>query len=137
MAGTVLPRDQRKGVVQHGAELVRITHYACTLDHVQLVGYWRRGDGSSHSVILRNLSRVSFLSGNCHIDAEILTHHWIAVQPSLKSRGLVTWLWLLRIAGRAKAQSRHLSLALARTILAWLGPAHGLKPGRAHRTRYH
>jgi hypothetical protein len=30
---------------QHGAELARITHYACTLYSVQVVGCWRRDDG--------------------------------------------------------------------------------------------
>jgi hypothetical protein len=51
---------------------------------------------------------------------------------SLKSHGLTARLWLHKIAGQAKATKKPSSwLGLARPILAWPGPAHGLKPGQS------
>ena len=40
--------EKERSGTQHGAELARITHYACTLDSVQFVCCWRRGDGRRH-----------------------------------------------------------------------------------------
>ena len=49
------------------------------------------------------------------------------------SRGLTAWPWLFRMLGRAKALMKpSLWLGLARPIWAWLGLAHGLRPGHAH-----
>ena len=51
---------------------------------------------------------------------------------SPKSRGLTAWLWLFKSASRAKAPMKpSIWPGLARPIWAWLGLAHGLRPGLA------
>jgi hypothetical protein len=50
-----------------------------------------------------------------------------------RSRGLPAWLWPAWDPGRAKALMKPSSWpGLARPTWAWLGPAHGLRPGHAH-----
>ena len=51
---------------------------------------------------------------------------------SLKSRGLTAWLWLFKNASQAKAALKPSKWpGLAWPIWAWLGLAHGLRPGLA------
>jgi hypothetical protein len=51
---------------------------------------------------------------------------------SPKSRGLAAWLWLFKKASQAKAAMKPSKWpGLARPIWAWLGLAHGLRPGLA------
>jgi hypothetical protein len=51
----------------------------------------------------------------------------------VKSRGLTAWLWLFKPQAGPKAKTKpSFWPGLARPIWAWLGPAHGLRPGQAH-----
>jgi hypothetical protein len=48
----------------------------------------------------------------------------------MKSRGLMAWLFAFQTSGQAKSQDE--AITLAWPILAWLGPAHSLRPGQAY-----